>query len=287
MVAAVGCSGAEADLSDSGAGQEPVIGDVPVLLSTEGLSLPTDDFVLTGDQILLLDRARLVLIDRCMNRFGIRYVVEGLPEDADDSSGTVDRRYGVTDRAAAANHGYGLDGVVPPRPVSPTLTPEGQTALWGEGSSRVLGVDVPEGGCVGEANRELAASSPAAADLDLGQRVSMASFEASQKDARVVEATRAWSDCMSEHGYAYQGPLAPLEDPQFGASGAEGAARDVAVQDVDCKEEVNLVGTWFTVETAYQRRMIEEQASSLALTKEAIRAHLEVAEATLAAPGQR
>jgi hypothetical protein len=284
MVAAAGCSGA-AESATEVAG-EPTIGDIPVLLSTEGLSLPIDDYSLTSDQMLLLDRARLVLIDRCMNRFGIRYVVEGLPQHDDFSAGTVDRRYGVTDRAAAAGHGYGLDAVAPPRPVSPALTPEGETALWGEGSSKVLGVDVPAGGCVGEANRELEASAPATADVNLGQRLSMASFEASQDDSRVVAATRAWSDCMSAHGYDYDEPLAPLADPRFGATGTEGTAREVAVQDVDCKEEVNLVGIWFSVESAYQRRMMEEQASALALTAEAIRAQIEVAEATLAAAGQ-
>jgi hypothetical protein len=261
---------------------EPVIGSVPKLLASADLRLPAQDYLQTNQQSERLGRARLALIQRCLARFGVDYAVEQVSSAGYGPRSLTDRRYGITDAELAARAGFGLgerDPSLQPQPARPDVGPDGQAALFGDGPSQVLGIEVPSGGCVGEADRAINRAVPAGADPQLGHKLQFESFELSKKDSRVRDAFAAWSLCMAEVGYRYPDPLAAAADPRF--TGPEVSAEQIAVAraDIGCKEETNLVGVWFTVESAYQQREIERNSAAFAACKEAIAARQRAATA--------
>jgi hypothetical protein len=280
----VGCtSGATGNGRERSDAAEPVVTTIPTVLSTDNLSLPIERYLLSPDQIRILDRARLDLIDQCMTRFGFRYVVK-LP-DLVGRQNLTDRRYGVTDARFAATNGYGLGAGDPShqvRPREPRLTPVARTVLFGRGQSTVKGVRVPSEGCLGEANAVLAQSAPPGAKPELGQKLSLASFEKSQQDSRVRRAFGAWSGCMAASGYHYTDPLQPAADPELEAASVAVGAK-VAGLDIACKKRTNLVGIWYAVESAYLNRMIKENQPALDVTKRSFDAQLRAASSAQAA----
>jgi hypothetical protein len=258
---------------------EPDIGKTPQVLSTKGLRLPLDSYLPTEAQVREFDQARLVLIDRCMNRFGFSYQVD-LPDVPSGAKDSNSRRYGITDSDLAAKRGYGLaagDASTQAHPANPKLDADGQTALYGEGSSVVKGKPVPLDGCLGEANRGLDAHSPKGADFNAAQQLSLTSYQQSQQDSRVRKVVAAWSTCMAGQGYHYANPLAPLADPKLG-DGSTPEAVKTATADLACKQRTNLVGVWSTVESAYQQRLIDQHADLVNATKEARDARLRIAD---------
>jgi hypothetical protein len=273
LLALSACSAAPAAEQDAA----PAIGSVPRLLESADLRLPVQDYLASEEQNAELAKAKLVLIRQCMSRFGVDYAVEFVPSDGYGPRSLTDRRYGITDLALAQEHGYGLgprDPALQPPPVRPELGPDGQNALSGQGSSVVNGVEVPEGGCLAEADRAL---ETATTNARLGQQLQRESFQESRQDSRVRSATKEWSSCMAEAGYRYTDPFAAAGDPRF-IGGLTDEQIAVAVTDIDCKSRTNLVGIWFTVESAYQNRYIEQNAAKFEQTREAIAARHHEAE---------
>lgn len=256
-LAIAACAPATGDRQDTG---EPAIGSVPTMLAAADLRLPVQDYLQSTQQGERLARARLVLIKRCLRPFGVDYPVEYVSSAAYGPRSLTDRRYGITDAGLAARAGFGLgerDPARQPKPSTPDIGPDGEAALFGDGPSVVRGIAVPEGGCVGEADRTLDRSMPTGADPELGQRLQFRSFELSKKDNRVRAVFAEWSSCMAERGYHYPDPLADVGDPRFTGAEVTGEQVAVALADIQCKERTNVVGFWFTVESAYQRREIE------------------------------
>jgi hypothetical protein len=267
LLALSACSTAPAVEQDG----PPEIGAVPQLLESVNLRLPVQDYLPTAEQAAELAKAKLVLIKQCMRRFGTEYTFEFVSPEGYGPRSATDRRYGITDVALARTDGYSMgarDPALQPMPPRPELGPDGQNALSGQGASVVNGVDVPEGGCIGEAERSL---ENATTNERRGQLLQQQSFKESRLDSRVQAATKEWSSCMAEAGHHYTDPLAAAGDPRFiGGVTAEQIA--VAVTDIDCKSTTNLVGIWFTVESAYQNRHIEQNAAAFEQARKAIAA---------------
>jgi hypothetical protein len=138
---------------------------------------------------------------------------------------------------------------------------------------------VPDGGCIGEADRRLAGLAPAGADPRLGNRLQLESFQVSKRDGRVRDAFRAWSACMRRAGYEYATPLTVAGDPQF--AGNRPSQREIAVAraDVSCKASTNVIGIWFTVESAYQNAWIGQHATAMRACRDALAAQIRAARA--------
>jgi hypothetical protein len=242
-------------------------GDVPVLLDTASMRLPLDVYLPTLKEEDQRSAAHGELIRRCMQRFGIKITIPEPPAAVGIKS-LNERRYGLTDAAAAAKLGYGLGerdpSSRPPDPgQSPALTPKALAVLSGKGSSVPSGV--PNGGCQGEAQRRLALVDPSsqkAVDENLAQRMSLDTFQRSQEDPRVVKAYADWASCMGAEGHDYKKPLDPLADPKFRPAGSA-KERDTAKDDVACKQSTNLVGRWYAVESAYQTALIQDHRTEL------------------------
>ncbi|MFF3602832.1 hypothetical protein [Streptomyces sp. NPDC002463] len=287
--------------SESGGGggdsaKEPEIGTVPRMLSTAGLSYPLDGYATTEDQRRKLEKAQSRVTGDCMKRFGFDYELPLSPAPISRSGDS--RRYGLTDPAIAARYGYVPNrGAQPPaKPAVQTLSANGKLALDGpdgykgpqpmsleearaKDSGKTLnGQKVPIGGCLREGFLTIYAPKKGAVDAMFVTNVRMDAFSRSREDSRVVAAVKAWSACMAEKGYKVDEPVSPQSDlglnpNTFGSPKAIAAAQ----QDVACKEKANLVGIWYTVETAYQKRNIEQNAETLNQAKTELNERLKLA----------
>ncbi|MEU7065263.1 hypothetical protein [Streptomyces sp. NPDC046161] len=288
-----------AGCSDAGArsgGGEPELGPVDVNPATASLSLPMDAYMDTEADALRMGRVQEGLVARCMARYGFTY--EGVTAVERTPAGAAEDRhaylFGLADPARAAAHGYDKTAGVgkPAKPPSPKLSDSAYTVLHGEppgggqggrqapdalneeDASRldsgieVGGRKVPAGGCGREGYRRLYAPTKDSVDLLFPFGLSGEAHDRSKGDSRVVDVLRRWSACMDKSGYT--GIKTPYEVVEkLGLQSDLGGAKAVsaAKADVACKREVNLVGIWYAVEKAYQQRLVEENAETLALYK--------------------
>ncbi|KQV04399.1 hypothetical protein ASE03_12160 [Kitasatospora sp. Root187] len=204
----------------------------------------------------------------CLQRFGLDYAIN--PANPPTGPRTfMDRRYGVTDQAEAATNGYHL-GDRDPRthPVHPPqLSAEQQQVLTGhlpektatdDTKLQINGVPIPPGGCYEEAKRGLAGSGELGPS-GVAQQANFQTFKASLSMPQVTQAFEAWSGCMKEKGYSYPNPMDAISDRRFLEDLPTPLELQVATADVTCKQQVNLIDTWFAVETSLQKELIARQ----------------------------
>ncbi len=269
--------------------ETPPGAEVPVILDVKSLALPIEPYLFTNRQMADVLRARQALVVPCMRRFGFAWPASD-PE-RNDSAGTVpgmrnaanlDRRYGITDPALAARHGYHFapgsrqrdpqDSTSASRPNTDALAVlTGRTGDGTPAPARYHGRAVPEGGCQGQASTRLAGDRPLGND-QLANEINVVSYQKSQADPRVRSVFRAWSACMRKHGYSYAAPTdAPGKDPRFTGPAPTRQEIALAEADVACKRQTNVIGVWFTVDAAHQRQMMASKGPELARAKDAIR----------------
>ena len=219
-----------------------------------------------------LDRARNRLLVDCLARFG--FSVEP-PQLVPEVMGQNQKRYGITDPNRAAQYGYRepeIDQRVKPK--DPELSPEAEAVVSGEGQNSFGGQEVPQGGCLEEARVKLAEGAPKSADPDLVIKLEQDARVRSEQDSRVRKAFADWSACMKKAGYDYSGPMDANDDRAFATPTPTEKEFAVAMADVKCKQQTNLVNIWATVETAYQKRHVERNKSALDGIKNNLRAQL-------------
>ncbi|MGK5549067.1 hypothetical protein ACSNOH_30690, partial [Streptomyces sp. URMC 127] len=273
----------------------------PPMESAASRSLPIDPYLLTNDQADRLDDARRTLVERCMSRFGIAYRPPA-PSVPFRPGSRTQYRYGVTDPAEAARYGFAPPGsprtqTPPPQP-PPSLPAEAATVLTGtddpkakpgsdaaKGGQKAGGRTVPAGGCLGEARAAFGADgAEAGGDAPVADRINAGSFEQARRDPRVARVLARWAQCMKGHGFgSYGDPLEASGDPAWRTPRPSAKEREAATADARCKKEHNVVGVWFTVDAAYQRREIERNAKELAAVKADLDARQERASAALGA----
>ncbi|WP_246091228.1 hypothetical protein [Streptomyces griseorubiginosus] len=261
---------------------------VPVILGVKSLVLPIEPYLVTDRQMSTILRARQKLVVPCMRRFGFAWPdpdpgtgdSAGMPPGMKNGA-NMDRRYGITDPALAARHGYHFAPDAGQRTTRepPATRPDADalavlTGRTGDGTpapSRYHGLAVPEGGCQGQATARLTGGRPLGNDPLAGE-INIVSYQKSRADPRVKAVFRAWSACMRKRGYSYAAPTdAPGKDPRFTGPTPTRQETALAEADVACKRQTNVIGVWFTVDTAYQRRMMASKGPELAHAKDAVR----------------
>ncbi|MER8187686.1 hypothetical protein [Kitasatospora sp. NPDC094015] len=265
----------------------PPIGAVPVLAAdVANRALPIDPYLLNRDQRGQLEAAVRMVTEHCMAGFGFGYHVPAGIDTGFTPATRTANRYLVSDPAFAAQYGYHAKAQppVPPRADPPTgamaVALSGSTdpgvkpgSQGAPGGQDINGRTVPRGGCVGEALDRTGASAQNGngGDDRLARDLDAQAWEASKTDGRVLAAFRSWSDCMKAQGYTYGTPIEANADPQW-AAGAVASAQEraTATADARCKVQANVVGVWFTVESAYESVLIEQHAEALAAVKQDI-----------------
>lgn len=249
-----GASGAQGSAVRSG--DAPGRSPVHRLDDSKALELPLDAYLLTTPDLETLSKGRDALVQRCLAAIGA-------PSAPAPRGGvkieTNERRYGLADAELAKAHGYHLpDGDQPVEDY-----PSAAIALIRGEVTTYNGKPVPEGGCAGEAQRELHDTEMQRA-LSPVQQLNMESYVKSQKDPAVTEVSEKWSKCMNESGHRYPDPIAAINDQEFASGAPSNHEKAVALADVLCKRKVNLIGVWSDVESAYQRSLIKSKSSILA-----------------------
>ena len=275
-VLAAAVSGCAPDATPKAGTTPPVLSvtSVPQVTDSTHLSLPVMPFLLSDDETRLLGRAHAALIDTCM----IRFDVAPPPPIPDPSSAgpetRTERRYGLTDPELARTHGYHLRADPPVGDAPAQLTADQELVLMGPtpAGTEFHGRTVPQGGCAQEATRALGGD---LGNAELIQRVDVDSILLAMKHVRVREAFRAWSACMAARGHAYATPWDPPNDDRFSGPVPAPAEPAVAVDDVACKAETNVVGVWHAVDVAYQSAMIDEASAEFEQIADTTTARLE------------
>ncbi|MFI8090179.1 hypothetical protein ACIF9R_17940 [Streptomyces sp. NPDC086080] len=277
--------------------------------------LPINAYLPTADDQARMGRARAILIDRCMRRFGLSFPQ---PSAAALEAGAKDngvygnkRRYGVTDAATAQRYGYHLPSTVDR--VSQDGEPDGTEAGTGaeagsaegkrsrrrdpayaavlnghEGNESERGArrdDVPSGGCVGEAGAKLAEAGSATDGFSYAKVASDIKADShfrSMSSTRVTAAFKEWSRCMRDKGYSTTAPVG--ERLPFDIDSARVSEKEIerALADVACKERTRLVEIWSGEERRYQNAQIKEHSTELRTAAEEHRSRMKAITAILA-----
>jgi hypothetical protein len=80
----------------------------------------------------------------------------------------------------------------------------------------------------------------------------------------VKQALADWSQCMKTEGYTAATPFEATEiapHPEGGPASKEEIA--IALAEIDCKEQTDLVAVWFTEESKIQKAQIAEHQNKL------------------------
>ncbi|WP_103504793.1 MULTISPECIES: hypothetical protein [unclassified Streptomyces] len=300
LLAVAACSGAADDPDTgspdageaAGAEQRPTDGEdtdsphggavVPAASLTAGLVLPLDEYRISDADQEELEAARDRLISTCMARHGQEYSPAAVTATPLDPHLYL---YGVDDAEVAAEHGYMHPVDLDPATYAPAytddLTADQELALHGDPGidlefpetleeaeemtgPELNGVPVPITGCYGQAT--LTINRPDADWVDPTVIFELADEAAhhADEDERLTELLGEWSGCMAGHGHEAASPLTVHEELGLGGDISGELAVEVAVADVGCKEETDLVGRWAEIDADHQRDVIEEHSGMLA-----------------------
>ncbi|GAA1583143.1 hypothetical protein [Actinoplanes couchii] len=272
MLLTAGCDAG----TESASGSEPAVQPTTVV-DVRTLTLPLDPYRPDRKQERQLEYGRMLLALKCLRQYG--FDVSAPPIAKPFALAVNERRYGVTSEAEVAVYGYRPPFEDGERPEEPEMSKAALSVLTGKD---VQIADVPEGGCRGQANRELSDGlDPDAVDWDLAQMLSAKSLKQSEADSRVQAVFGKWSECMKRSGYSYKNPDAVDDDPVMNSGSLTEQEIKTAVADVKCKKEVDLIDTWVAVDVAYQNQFLEKNEEGLAALKAQLDTRLRVAAAVV------
>ncbi|KOG12503.1 MULTISPECIES: hypothetical protein [Streptomyces] len=255
--------------------------------------LPVSAYFLTPEQQALVDTAHSTLASDCMKRFGFDWpVTKAEPVKA------VSRRYGVVSEKVAAEHGYhviplaGDDHARGAVSGKAKLPPEAYMVFGAKGpkggqagsGGSYRGKDIPEGGCVGEAQRKLGlekVQNPEKGKIGL-LSIDFSSFEQAQRMPEFIKVQDAWVSCMKKAGYQHAAFLQPGEKFTLQGNSASPQEKAAAKADVKCKQDTKLATVLLRLETQIQNDYIEQNAAGFAEIKKDQGAVIKSANAALA-----
>ena len=230
----------------------PVPSDHPAAGAPGEVFLPINAYMLTLPQLGQLQRARDLLVARCLRRFG--YSLDAAP-DAEWQSQVADfgiygnlRRYGIAEPATASRYGYHLPSTL----AGATATP----AASAPARSPQLE------GCRTRADAELSPTGRLGQDTFVSG-MSTASYTWSLRDRQVIAGIQAWVECMAARGFRYDSPADAGASFEVDSPAVSPAELAVARADAACKQRVGLVKTWRDEEARYQRTQIAHQSKRL------------------------
>lgn len=260
-------SGEEASLPPL-AGGEPELDPLIVASADPGnTARPLDAYAPSDEAMKVVSRARIVVGDKCMARFGFQPMPGWQPEGATPLLTWA--RYGLWDRAAVDERGYQPPPVPDANPMPARfIPPEAASVYFGE-VREYDGQEVPAGGCQGEEIETLYGSEEEFAEAHLAVDLDQEALTRAAQDSRVIKLMPAWRDCMKAAGWGYADVMAPFDywstrrgdDKQQPVVSEE--EKQSARTDVDCKLSTGLLGTWLASDIAYQQAIVERDGERL------------------------
>jgi hypothetical protein len=139
------------------------------------------------------------------------------------------------------------------------------TSVTKPARSEYNGKKLKPGGCLGWAKDQLGVKG---AEPILVAQLAGDSLVQSMKDDKVVKAIAAWSSCMD--GKGHEGLADPYKAMDQGVTNDGKPSQEsitLAVDDIDCKEQTDLVKIWFDVESVIQEKQIADNKSQLTWIK--------------------
>ncbi|MET8703467.1 hypothetical protein ABZW10_32120 [Kitasatospora sp. NPDC004723] len=267
-----GCAFGTGDGRAEDAGPEPEIGQIMAEpLDGARVALPLDGYSVSAEESAVIFRAMGRATQTCMRAKGFDYDPGEVPV-APPSSPFDPGSLGLLSAAAARQTGYHK----PPGPAGSANGTTGSTAAGAveqseayrqalTGTAGVVDAGIDRG-CMGEIELQFRAAGVGSGTGDLVGSLRAKAYDRTAADSRVKAAISAWQSCMAGLGHHYDDPArasaAGWPDP---VSEREKAT---AVADMNCKTQVGLLGTWYTVQTAYQEQFIGQNEAALQAVKE-------------------
>jgi hypothetical protein len=259
------------------------VGQIPPATSNVPISMPLDSYEeVAGLEQNAISAAAALLMQRCMTAQGFQFTATAGSSGEQTVLDAIEDGYGLASLEQAQQFGYGqprgsqpfggpgaviLGGLVG----SPGAKAKAHSKAWFEallGFYPGVRVGVMRHlGCFQQAYQELYGQGggigfAVAVGADPVPGIAGEAANWTQTDPRIAAANAAWSRCMHARGYSYRSPAraAGARWPSAPSSKEIGTA----VADVMCKNQVDYVNTWLTVEAAYQRALIGQNLQSLA-----------------------
>lgn len=271
---------------------EPDLGYIPAVsawVNDGHLSRPRDAvYAGSNDEAgRLIWAAENMLVNECLERFGFH---RKDPRSVLNSKSTHDggEPFGITSESHVAKYGYRMPekaSRVNRNQLGARPSDEEIAIEMGDIRRTDTGVEVPTGGCLGEAHRRLYGDKDVSTDGAARMMAIMnEAAHRAESDSRVREVFRMWSTCMQESGYHYADPWEANDDPKWrgfdssvgqpeqdeqvegSGSGSEPeqvvTAEEIATAkaDLTCRKKHNVVGVWYAVNVAYEKLAIEDNA---------------------------
>ncbi|MFF4501590.1 hypothetical protein [Streptomyces sp. NPDC001401] len=296
-------SGTTPDTAKNAADGKPIVNKenwpkkIPTSGLTKDLSLPLEAYMASYEDQVTVEQAANDLQQSCMKDYGIDLTLPqaGANPPPSDNDANIERRYGITDRAEAEKYGYelppalqehtkqtmrDLSGVEvevltghtkPEAPKNPKEIKAGEPiAVPNQGTkparAEYNGKKLKTGGCIGWSKEQLGTKE---ADPTFVAQLAGDSLVQSMKDDKVIKAITAWSSCMGGKGHT--GLADPYKAMDQGVTNDGQPSQEsiaLAVDDIDCKKQTDLVKIWFGVESAIQDQQIADNKSRLTGIKE-------------------
>lgn len=267
--------------------------EVPTSGLVKGLELPLESYLPSYADQVAVDTALRTLQTRCMSEYRLTVDLPrpGANPPPHSNAVSIERRYGLSDRAQAQKYGYGLpkeltrslesveEGlsgieveVLTGRKKPEFAPPKGAKDSDGHfgrvpepARAEHNGKKLHEGGCAGWSKRRLKVNEE---DAGFVSGLASTSLSESRPLKPVEKALQRWSACMKDKGRKAADPFRAMEQGYADGDGTTKSAIELALDDVDCKEQTRLIEVWFKEESAVQKRLIEENKDQLAAIKE-------------------
>jgi hypothetical protein len=281
-------------LSGSSAGRPKItVPPIPAASSASPVTLPLSSY---EDVAILqqsaLAQANTLLTQKCMAGRGFSYSATATPSGEEAIVQGTEYGYGVSSLAAAGAYGYGQPGSGSGQGPGPAFLggfasfgdlakqPRAWTvALLGFAPGARIGADQSEG-CLPLAGALLNGNGGGLSDPV--PTIAVEASQWTQSDPRVLVVEAAWSRCMAARGYKYSNPQQAADAHWPKTPTPRETA--IATADVTCKQQVNLVNTWLTVEAAYQSALIGQDLATLSQLQASFGKILQRAENLLTLP---
>lgn len=259
---------------------------------------PLAAYLLQGADLYTIQAAEAELSGECMKRFGFDPVDLGLDRDTTvaEQRENDTRIYGITDLAEARAYGYQPESVATGAGTQAPVTSASYNFVYtGDRSGGVPvpqvgqelespgdfgGLEIPPGGCLGEARNKLWGTPNPDVKDGFSQSMRISAYDAARADPRVQQIFSEWSACMAAQGFNYQSPLEPKFSREPGST-PSGEEINTAVADIECKKKSDLIAAWNKVDVEYQEKAIEDNQLQLSEEQDKIEAGLKNAATVL------